>query len=123
MLYSENGNNINMRLTISVTGKIPEVRKNPFRNSLKKGQVYFRFNTNSKEARVCVCVCVGGGVPYDVFKGLSPKWGLVRRGHCIILSKVSNYILTGFTDQGNTWVTIFYIFLVILKKIIHANRH
>ena len=61
MLYSENGNNINMRLTISVTGKIPEVRKNPFRNSLKKGQVYFRFNTNSKEARVCVCVCVWGG--------------------------------------------------------------
>ena len=27
------------------------------------------------------------------------------------------------TDQGNTWVTIFYKFIVLLKKIIHKNRH
>ena len=67
---------INMRLTISVTGKIPEIRKSPFGNSLKKGQVYFRFNTNSKEARWGGGGGggVGGGcgvwvVPYDVFKG------------------------------------------------------
>ena len=29
---------------------------------------------------------------------------------------VANGILTGFTDQGNTWVTIFYKFILILKK-------
>ena len=59
-----------MRLTISVTGKIPEIRKNPFGNSMKKGQVYFRLNTNSKEARWGGGEGVGWGVvPYDVFKG------------------------------------------------------
>ena len=35
---------------ISVTDKKPSVRQNPFGSSLKKGQVYFRINSNSKEA-------------------------------------------------------------------------
>ena len=54
-------------------------------------------------------------------KGLPPKWGLVPRGHRRILSKVSNGILTGLTDQGNTWVTIFYKCIVLLKKLIHKK--
>ena len=62
------------------------------------------------------------GVHYDAFKGMTPKRGFVRRGHSRILSKVSNGILTVFfTDQRNTWVTIFYQFIVLLKKIIHKN--
>ena len=51
-----------------------------------------------------------------------------NRGWCIqdsveLLTKVSNDILTGLTDHGNTWVTIFYKFIVLLKKIIHKNLH
>ena len=70
MLYSENGKIINMRLTISVTGKIPEIRKNPFGNSLKKGQR----KLVGAGGGGGVGVGVGGGcgvwvVPYDVFKG------------------------------------------------------
>ena len=38
-------------------------------------------------------------------------------------SKYPLYITTGLTDQGNTSVTIFYKFIVILKKIIHENHH
>ena len=35
---------------------------------------------------------------------------LRRRGHRKILSKVSIGILTGLTDQENTWVTILQIY-------------
>ena len=80
----------------------------------KIGQVYFHVNTNSKKALLG---------PLWYFLGYTPKWELVHRGHCRILSKVSNGILTGLTDEGNTWVTIFYKFIVLLKKIIDKNCH
>ena len=60
-------------------------------------------------------------VSYVVYKGISQKWGLVHRGQCRVLSKLSNDILTGLTDQGNTYVTIFYKLVVCLKKIIHKK--
>ena len=50
-------------------------------------QIYFPVNRKSKIAL---------WVPYEDFKGIPPKWGLVHRGHHRILSKVSNGILTGF---------------------------
>ena len=61
------------------------------------------------------------GVSYDAFKDIPPKWGLVRRGHHRILSKVSNVILTDLTGQTNTWVKIFSKFIVLLKKNIHET--
>ena len=63
------------------------------------------------------------GVPCDAFKDYTPNMGVGARGHRRILSNVSNGILTGLTDQGNTWVTIFYKFIVLLKKIIHVDHH
>ena len=47
------------------------------------------------------------------YKGKSPKnekKRLVYTGHrgTIVKVKASNDILTGLTDQGKTWVTLFY---------------
>ena len=55
---------------------------------------------------------------YDAFKG-KPQ----NRGLYIEDTVESSDILTTLTDQGNTSVTIFYKFSVLLKKIIHENRH
>ena len=53
---------------------------------------------------------------------VNPKKGLVYTGHGRTLSKVSNGSLIGLTDQGKSWVTIYYKFIVLLKKIQHI-RH
>ena len=75
-------------INISVTGNIQWSSPDPvWQFSGKISQVYFLVNRNSKKAR---------WAPYEDFKVILPKWGLVHRGHRIILSKVSKGILTGF---------------------------
>ena len=47
--------------------------------------------------------------------GIPRKYGLVYTGHRRTLTKVSNVILTGLTDQGNTKVTANVFKLIFLK--------
>ena len=52
-----------------------------------------------------------------------PIIGVVINRILLNLKKVSNDILTGLTDQGNTWATKFYKFNFLSKNIIHENSH
>ena len=45
---------------------------------------------------------------FGPFNIIPQKYGLMYTGHHRTLAKVSNCILTGLTDQGKAWFTIFY---------------
>ena len=82
------------------------------------------FNTSYKYSVVLTHGAVGWSAVSDF--GISWSYSLtfcMCTGHRRTLTRVSNDIWTGLTDKGNTWIAKFYKLIVLLKKIIHENRH